>query len=156
MPKRMVKNATLSDLRRLMLEKEKELAELQKTKNSLLKQLATVDAGIEAVTGGPLRGRPPMAGDRPAVETAGKPGRKAKGAVRRRPKNAERLPAVIDRLLSSSKAGMTLSELEEAVFDTGYKSNSKKFKNVLYQAIYKMPKIKHNSETGKYMVTAAK
>jgi len=54
-------------------------------------------------------------------------------------------------VLKKQKAGLPLDKLATAVLNTGYKSGSPNFKNVLYQCLYNNKKaIVHDKKTGAY------
>ena len=76
------------------------------------------------------RGRPPGSKNKPKAA-----GAKSPAAGRKRPKNDKPLPAVLADVLSG-KGPMALDDIHEAVVDTGYKTSSKNFKNVIYQNLY--------------------
>lgn len=71
-----------------------------------------------------------------------------------RAKNSESLRVVVLRVLKQSGSkGLKLSDLADAVIHTGYKSNSRNFRNVLYQCLYNTPTIQHHEPTGAYRIT---
>ena len=76
------------------------------------------------------RGRPPGSKNKPKAA-----GAKSPAAGRKRPKNDKPLPAVLADVLSG-KGPMALDDIHDAVVDTGYKTSSKNFKNVIYQNLY--------------------
>lgn len=55
----------------------------------------------------------------------------------------------ITQSLGTHKAGLTLTEMEEAVKDQGYVSTSSNFSNMLYQCLNKMG-LKQHKDTKKY------
>jgi len=69
---------------------------------------------------------------------------------RRRVKNEQSLRSVVLEILKKNKKGFTLKDLEEKVLETGYKSHSANFRNVLYQCVYNTEGIQHNQSTGCY------
>jgi hypothetical protein len=69
---------------------------------------------------------------------------------RRRAKNELSLRTVMLSVLGRNKKGLPLDELAQQISDTGYKSNSRNFKNVVYQCICNTPQVTHDSSTGTY------
>ncbi|HUG17620.1 MAG TPA: hypothetical protein VMM56_01500 [Planctomycetaceae bacterium] len=123
---------SLSELESLLKEQKSRLAELQKRQSVLKKELDGVNSEISVLKGkGRTRGT-------------------SKRVKRRRPKNAQSLRAVIIELLSANKKGMNLQEIHDAVVATGYKSNSKNFKNVVYQTLYHKDEFVSDSKTGNF------
>lgn len=123
---------SLSELENLLKEQKSRLAELQKRQSALKKELDGVNSEISVLKGkGRTRGT-------------------SKRVKRRRPKNAHSLRNVIIELLTANKKGMTLQEIHDAVVATGYKSNSKNFKNVVYQTLYHKNEFVSDSKTGNF------
>lgn len=122
---------SIADLERLLDEKKARLQNLVQERDRLQKELDKLDAQIQgaASVDGPLTRRS---------------GRK------RRLKNEMSLKAVIKEVLAKNKKGLSLSELETAVTETGYKSGSSNFRNVLYQAVYNSADIGRDEKTGLY------
>lgn len=72
---------------------------------------------------------------------------------RKRPKNEAPLRKVIQDILSKNKKGLSLKALAQQVKDTGYKSHSQNFQNVVYQSLYNSTHIVHDDSTGLYRLT---
>ncbi|MBS0204912.1 MAG: hypothetical protein JSS49_18550 [Planctomycetes bacterium] len=71
---------------------------------------------------------------------------------RRRVKNESSLRTVVEGVLAKNKKGLSLSDLVTKVTETGYKSNSQNFKNVVYQCLYHSDTIVHDEVTGCYRI----
>jgi hypothetical protein len=123
---------SLSELQNLLKAQKSRLAELLKTQAALKKELNGVNSEIKVLKG--------KGGSRGA----------SKRIRKRRPKNAQSLRAVILDLLTANKKGMTLNDIHDAVVATGYKSNSKNFKNVVYQTLYHKDEFVSDGKTGKF------
>ena len=77
------------------------------------------------------------------------------GRIRRRGprvKNETSLRTVADGILAKSKKGLSLADLVNKVTETGYKSNSRNFKTVVYQCLYNSEVIVHDEATGRYRI----
>ncbi|MDB5348506.1 MAG: hypothetical protein JWP89_6883 [Schlesneria sp.] len=122
---------SIADLERLLDEKKARLQSLVQERDRLQKELDKLDAQIQgaASVDGPLTRR---------------------SSRKRRLKNEMSLKAVIKEVLAKNKKGLSLSELETAVTETGYKSGSSNFRNVLYQAVYNSADIGRDEKTGLY------
>ena len=130
-------NAQLSvaELEQLLTEKKSELGTLQKERERLQKQLVEVDQKIASLTGKKRR-----------VAAGGKRKR-----VVRRPKNVKPLHETVVDVLSPYKKGLALGELHDKIIESGYKTRSSNFKNVLYQCLYKSADIAYDASTKKYL-----
>ncbi len=129
---KVVKEMTVAQLEQALDKKRTKLDTLLGRREQLQKQLDRVDKQIQG-----LAGRVPL---------EGVPRR------RRRPKNDRSLRAVVLDLLTRNKKGLSISELHERVEETGYKSRSNNFRNVLYQCLYNTEGIVHEKETGRYVL----
>lgn len=133
---------SLADLEKFVAGKKSELISLRKTRAELAQKLKDVDhqiAVLEGKKGG--RGRFVMSGPR-------------KKSVRRI--NPKSLRKVVGELLANNKKGYNLQELEDAVLKTGYKTNSTKFKNTLYQCLYNNKEFTLDRKSGTYKLVADK
>jgi hypothetical protein len=129
----MAADLTVAQLERMLERKKSRMNALLKRRDRLQKALASVDAKLSSV-GGVKR------------EIGGKPRK-----VRKRPKNEKPLYEVVLAVLGSNKKGLTLADLSKKVLDTGYKTNSSKFDNTVYQCLYNnQNKIMHDPETRLY------
>lgn len=72
------------------------------------------------------------------------------GKKQKRAKNPKPLKDVLVDILQDHKKGLPLQELTAAAEEAGYQSNSKQFKNVVYQAARSCKKISHDPETASY------
>ncbi len=119
-------NLTVAELEQMLESRRAELTELVEKRDALAAELADVDAQIAEMNGAPIEG--------------GVPRRKTRTVVRkRRPgrtRNQPSLREVVAEILEKHKKGLPLKELAEKVLATGYKSNSAKFENTLYQTMY--------------------
>ena len=122
---------SVADLERILDERKSQLQELAKRRDAAQKELDKIDAEIQEIVGeggtiGRLRRR------------------------RRRVKNDRSLRAVVLEILGKNKKGFTLADLAGKVTETGYKSSSKNFRNVLYQCLYNTEGIVHDEASGCY------
>jgi energy-converting hydrogenase A subunit M len=124
---------TVAQLEQALLKKKGKLESLLTRREKLQRQLDKVQRQIDGIAGrsteGGLRRR-----------------------KRRRPRNTNSLRAIVMDLLAKSKKGLSISELHERVEQTGYRTRSKNFRNVLYQCLYNTDGIAHEKETGKYIL----
>ena len=67
-----------------------------------------------------------------------------------RPKNEKSLRLTVFDVLKEHPKGLKISEIAQKVLDSGYKTNSANFNNVLYQCLYGTKEIQHNVETQLY------
>lgn len=122
----------VGELERILEQRKTELQTLAKRREEVQAELNKLDREIQDLIGdgrglGSLRRR-----------------------RRKRPANERSLRAVVLEILGKKKAGFKLADLAGQVTGTGYKSNSRNFRNVLYQCLYNTEGIKHDSETGCY------
>jgi hypothetical protein len=119
---------TLVELQKLISNRQSELKRLQKKREKIMIQVKEIDSEIMKITGG------------------GKPGRGRRG------NNDKPLRVYVEEQLNKNKKGLTLAELAQAILDTGFKTSSANFRNVLYQSLYNSTSIKHDAQTGKYII----
>ncbi|WP_171184588.1 hypothetical protein [Alienimonas chondri] len=131
---------SIEELKRELEQREGALSGLYEERDELESKLKEVNEQIaaggtkgDAKSEAPKkrRGRPPGSKNKPKAASAAKP-----SAGRKRPKNDKPLPAVLADVLTGKSSGMSLDDIHEAVVDTGYKTSSKNFKNVIYQNLY--------------------
>jgi Asp-tRNA(Asn)/Glu-tRNA(Gln) amidotransferase B subunit len=122
-------STTLVELQKLISSRQSELKKLQKKREKLMALVKEVDADIVKITGGGIIGRG------------------------RRGNNDKPLRVYVEEQLSKNKKGLTLAELAQSILDTGFKTSSANFRNVLYQSLYNSTSIKHDPQTGKYIIT---
>lgn len=130
---RVVQEMTVAQLEQALLKKKGKLESLLTRREKLQRQLDKVQRQIDGIAG--------RSGD------GGMRRRK-----RRRPRNTKSLRTIVMDLLGKSKKGLSISELHERVEQTGYRTRSKNFRNVLYQCLYNTEGISHEKETGKYIL----
>ncbi|MDA1016420.1 MAG: hypothetical protein O3A00_18425 [Planctomycetota bacterium] len=73
-----------------------------------------------------------------------------------RARNEKPLHTHVIELLTKHKKGLTLSDLSENVLESGYKTTSTNFNNVLYQCLYNSDHIAHDAATGCYKLSEKK
>ena len=132
----MVKSASdlsVAELERILSSRKSRLDSLTKKKTKLQKDLTRVEKEITQLVG------------RQSAAAAG--GRRK---VLKRPKNAKPLSQFVTEILSKNKKGLTLAGLAEKVLESGYKTNSSNFNNVLYQCLYNSESFFHDEESGCY------
>lgn len=123
---------TVADLEKILNAKKVQVEELAKKRAQLQKQLAQVDAEIQALIGTTRRPLP--------------------GTGRRGPRtrNEKSLRDHVLEILSKAKKGHTLAELAEQVQAAGYHTASSNFRNVLYQCLYNTKDVYHDEASGTY------
>lgn len=121
----------VGDLERILDERKAALQDLVKRRDAAQKTLDDLDAEIQGLLG---------------------PGRGLNSVRRRRRrvKNERSLRAVVLDVLKGSKSGFKLADLATKVAETGYKTTSRNFRNVLYQCLYNTESSVHDSKTGCY------
>lgn len=122
---------SVADLEKILDERKNQLQELAKRRDLAQKELDKLDAEIQELVG--------------VGGSLGKFRRR-----RRRVKNEMSLRAVVLEILSKNKKGFTLADMAGKVTETGYKSSSRNFRNVLYQCLYNTEGIAHDDATGCY------
>jgi hypothetical protein len=149
MPKIKLSALTVDELTKELARREKTKAkaqkQLEKRRAKLLRQLAALDAQIGSA---PVKKTARKA--KPGRKPGPKPGRRAKakaakpaakpaarkGPKGKRAKNSMTLPAAMTSVMSVEKT-MGVKEIAAAVTAAGYKSNSKTFETIIYQALKK-------------------
>ena len=69
-----------------------------------------------------------------------------------RPRNKQPLAAYVREILGRTKKGLTIDEVHAKVLDSGYKTKSENFKNVIYQCLYHAEDITQDADTGRYQL----
>lgn len=117
---------TVAELERILHTRRSALQELNKRRAKVQKELNRIDAEIQVLTGtsGRQRGR--------------------------RTRNKFSLREMVLDLLKKSKKGYSLADLSRMILDSGYKTASTNFRNVLYQCLYNTNGIYHDESTGTY------
>lgn len=130
---------TISQLQKMLEERQSKLEELTQERQSLLVELKKIDTQIEELSGESLD-------DTFTNVEIPKNGQKKKKVTGRK--------TSVDyakEVLAHHPDGLDLEELSEAVLKAGYPTNSKNFSNSLYQSLYKNPEVIRNSE-GRYQL----
>ncbi len=122
---------SVADLERILDERKGQLQDLAKRRDQAQKELDKLDAEIQGLVG--------------VGGSVGKIRRR-----RRRVKNAQSLRAVVLEIMGKNKKGFALADLAVKVNESGYKSSSRNFRNVLYQCLYNTEGIVHDDATGCY------
>lgn len=143
----MAEELSLAQLEALVEKRKRQLERLHERRRKLESLLEDVQLKIAAIEGRVQRGQ-----QRATAARTGKPAPKTKRR-RRAGKSGQPLDAIVVSVLSDTPEGLPLKELEKAVLDRGYKTSSKNFRNVLYQAVYKLGRagrVKRDTESGRY------
>ena len=122
---------SIADLERILDARRDELQTLLRKREKTQKDLEKLDAEIQD-----------------AMNPNAPIGRVRRGGPR--VKNETSLRTVVDGILAKSKKGLSLPDLVSKVTESGYKSNSRNFKNVVYQCVYNSENIVHDAATGCY------
>lgn len=125
---------SLAELERILSDRKIQVAELEKRREKLLKELSKVESELQAILG--KRGK--------SLRRVGVRGPRVK--------NERSLREHIVEVLSKSKKGYVLTDIAAKVLEAGYKSNSKNFNNMIYQCLYNTDGIKHDLETDCYLL----
>ncbi len=136
MPKN-VSEMSVADLEKALLSKRSKLEDLSNQRDRLRKQLETVEGKIRTLGGTPAT-----------------PGKRRGGRRGKRVKNAKPLTAYVEEILGRTKKGFTVDEVMQKVLDSGYKTKSKNFRNVVYQCLYHAENIVQDEKTGRYQLTS--
>jgi len=108
---------------------EKELAEKRGRVKKLTEQRAAIDREIKELVGkGTVRRRKPV----------------------KKAENPTSLKDAVHAILGKVKNGYPLAELAEKILAAGYKTNSKNFRNVLYQCVYNDKAVVYDDDSGTY------
>lgn len=123
-----MKNLSIGEIQGLMKRRKSEVIKLQKRRSFYEKRLNQVIAKIDSISGGVV----------------------VRIRHKKRVKNETSLHVVVTQILSRTKKGYSLVDITNKVMETGYKSHSKNFRNVVYQCLYHMQNIQHDANTGLY------
>ena len=130
-----LRTASIAQLKREIVAKEKRLAALAGRRKRLLEQVSAVDKEIDRLRGEPTEPVTP----RPSRSARPKPGRK--------PKLADAIAAA----LNAAKGPLDVDAIAERIVKAGYKTRSRNVKNLVREALTRTPGIKWVSR-GKYTV----
>jgi len=121
---------SISELRRELRAREKELTKLRSKRVRLAKQMARLDKMIAALAGGkvPIRRKKGM--KKRAVKKTGKAVRRARRRARGKP-----LLAYIRQVLAKAPKGMRTKDIAKAVVAAGYRSSSKNFYGIVAKTV---------------------
>jgi hypothetical protein len=108
---------TLSQLERLLDQRRRDLAKLQRQRSRIQKRLDTIDSKIHAAGGTTGGGRA--------------------GAGRSRVRNELSLQDAIHHVLSKTSGPMPVGDIMDKVLATGYKSKSANFRGIVNQTLIK-------------------
>jgi hypothetical protein len=122
---------SLSDLEKLIDDRQTHLETLVRKREQLVADLEGYDLQIQEFM---------------------KTGRISQRTGRKRARNEQPLRAVMMEILGRNKKGLSLQNLTQQIKDTGYKSHSLNFQNVVYQCLYNTPEVIHDSATGLYRI----
>ena len=111
------------ELEKILNERRATLRELMKRRELIQKELKKVDEEISSLQGS---------------QTA------------RKTRNKVSLRALVLNFLKKNKKGYSLAELTKLVLESGYRTTSTNFRNVLYQCLYNTVGIYHDDASGKY------
>jgi hypothetical protein len=127
---------TVAELESMLTSRRIQLDELLKKRARVQQQLDQIDAEIAA-----------LGGDQRELPVRG----------RRHPKmkNERSLREHVEEILARSKRGLTLADLATKVIESGYKSTSHNFRNVLYQCVYNTRDVYHDESTRTYKLKSA-
>src|SRR5262245_35808874 len=122
---------SLADLEKLISNRTGQLDTLLKKRDELEAEVESLDAQLqEFVTTGSI----------------------SKRGGRKRPRNEAPLRRVMLEVLGKTKRGLSLADLSQRIKETGYKSHSHNFKNVVYQCLYNTKSVVRDDATGCYKV----
>ena len=124
---------SVAQIERILNNRKSQLSELASKHNHLMKQLDRDERQLAA------------------LEDVRSGRRHVRSRLRiKRPRNEHSLRTVVAQVLSKHKKGLPLDPLSKKVLETGYKTHSANFKNVLYQCLYHREEFEHEPETGNY------
>lgn len=127
-----VTDMSVAELQRILEMKTGQLGGLRTKREKLQAELEKIDEQIQQLSGG--------------AEGSGATVRRR----RRRIKNEKPLYEYVVGVLQKNKKGLTLSDLSAKVIESGYRTKSRNFNNVLYQCVFKSENIAHDRSTGTY------
>jgi hypothetical protein len=112
---------TIAQLERLLENRRREAAELQRERNKLLQRLDALDRRLGSLAGSGGRGRNGSSGG-------------GRGGRARNPKS---LVASMETVLERAGKPMSVGDIVEAVQSGGYRSNSANFRGIVNQTLIK-------------------
>lgn len=119
---------SVAELEQILEDRKVKAMDLGKRREELQKQLDEIDRQILEVMG-----------DNRVVRRR-----------RRRLKNEMSLRSHVLELLGKSKKGYSMADLTAKIMESGYKSSSRNFRNVLYQCLYNTEGVTFDQASGCY------
>lgn len=124
-----LRTASITELSREMQRRARDLDKLEQRRAAKMAEVNELDSEIDELRRA-LGHAPSSRAGRPA---SGRPARGRRGGTGRRPKNEQKLPDVLARVLKGKTMGVT--EAAEAAKAAGYQSSSANFRNIVNQAL---------------------
>ena len=128
-----LKLASIAQLKRELVVKEKRLATLADRRKRLLEEVSAVEKQIDRLRGEPTEPVSP----RPGRPAGPKPGRKPK------------LTDAIAAALKAAKGPLDVAEIADRIVKGGYRTRSRNVKNLVREALTRTPGVKRVAR-GKY------
>lgn len=128
-------NLSIERLESILQKRRSDAQDLENKRNKLLAQLEIIDNKLTKIKGGSTT-------------------KKTKSRSVVRASNDRPLRAFVADALKKEPAN--LQEITDRVLKAGYKSNSSKFKNVVYQSLFHNEEFVHDAKTGQYSYKAKK
>ena len=119
---------SVAELERILEDRKVKAVELSKRREELQKEIDEIDRQILE-----------LMGDNRVVRRR-----------RKRQKNEKSLRSHVKELLAKSRKGYSMSDLTTKIMESGYKSSSRNFRNVLYQCLYNTEGVTFDQGTGCY------
>ena len=119
---------SVAELERILEDRKVRAIELSKRREELQKEIDEIDRQILD-----------LMGDNRVVRRR-----------RKRQKNDKSLRSHVKELLGKSRKGYSMSDLTTKIMESGYKSSSRNFRNVLYQCLYNTEGVTFDQGTGCY------
>ena len=119
---------SVAELERILEDRKVKAVELSKRREELQKEIDEIDRQILE-----------LMGDNRVVRRR-----------RKRQKNEKSLRSHVKERLAKSRKGYSMSDLTTKIMESGYKSSSRNFRNVLYQCLYNTEGVTFDQGTGCY------
>jgi hypothetical protein len=107
---------TLAQLERMLQKGKSQNSKLQRQRDRIARKLASVDAKIAAINGGPVRGRPAGGG---------------------RVRNEMSLADLIHQILTKAGKPTSVGDIMDSVVSSGYRTNAANFRGLVNQTLIK-------------------
>lgn len=141
-----LRDLTVSELEKVLLAKKNKLEDLLTKRNKLRQELDHLEDQIRGLSGGSLP-------DEDGPRRRGRPkGRRRRAA---RVKGQDSLKVWVANELAKAKKGLTIDELITNVQAAGYRTNSDKFKNVMYQCLFHNENFQRDSDSKRWILVAS-